>query len=98
MRRSGSCFGRPSARRAPCRPSSPPATWSGAEMSDPIRAIVILSDETDRNAVESALGFDPSIEIVGYSDSLDQDWQQLLSEPSDIVIVACDSYSDRAAH
>jgi pilus assembly protein CpaE len=67
-------------------------------MSEQIRATVILSDETDRHAVESALGFDPSIEVVGYSDSLDQDWQHLLSEPSDIVIVACDSYSDRAAH
>src|SRR5436190_3029262 len=67
-------------------------------MSDQIRAIVILADETNRQVVDSALGFESSVEVVGYSDSLDQDWQELLSGPSDIVIVACDSYSDRAAH
>ena len=66
-------------------------------MSDQIRAIVILADETNRQVVDSALGFESSVEVVGYSDSLDQDWQHVLSEQSDIVIVACDSYSDRAA-
>jgi len=67
-------------------------------MDDPIRALVLLSDDTDRQVVESALGPDPSFEIVGYSESLDQDWQEFLTQRSDIVIVACDSYNDRVAH
>jgi len=67
-------------------------------MSEQIRAIVILSEGANPHVVDSALGADPSIEVVGYSDSLDQDWQNLLSEQSDIVIVACESYSERAAH
>jgi pilus assembly protein CpaE len=67
-------------------------------MSEQIRAIVILSEGANPHVVDSALGADPSIEVVGYSDSLDQDWQNLLSEQSDIVIIACESYSERAAH
>ncbi len=67
-------------------------------MPDPIRALVILSDDTDREVVEAALGMDPSLEIVGISDNLAHDWQEFLAQQSDIVVVACESYTDRVAH
>jgi pilus assembly protein CpaE len=67
-------------------------------MNDPIRALVILSDDTERHVVDSTFAMDPSLEIVGYSDSLDHDWQEFLAQPSDIVIVACQSYTDRVAY
>src|SRR4051812_25005138 len=67
-------------------------------MSEQIRAIIILAEGATRGGVDAALGFDPSVEILGYGDTLEHDWQQLLNEPSDIVIVACERYSDRVAH
>jgi pilus assembly protein CpaE len=67
-------------------------------MVERIRSLVILSDETDRHAVESALAQDPSLEVIGYLDGLDQDWQQFLGQSSDVVIVACESYTDRVAY
>ena len=67
-------------------------------MTDPIRALVIVSDETERTVVESVLGSDPSLEIVGFSDGLGHDWQDFLAQPSDIVVVACERYTDREAH
>lgn len=67
-------------------------------MNDPIRALVLLAEDTDRDVVDSALGQDPSLEVIGYFDSLDHDWQDFLAQPSDIVVVACDSYNDRVAY
>jgi pilus assembly protein CpaE len=67
-------------------------------MNDPIRALVVLSEDTGRDVVDSALRPGLSLEVVGYTDSLDDDWQQFLNQPSDIVIVACESYTDRVAH
>jgi pilus assembly protein CpaE len=67
-------------------------------MSDLIRAIVLLSDGIDAESVQQALGEDPSLEIVGYTDSLDDSWQEFLEQQSDLVIVACESYNDRVAY
>jgi pilus assembly protein CpaE len=68
------------------------------EMSDPIRAIVLLAEDADRDVVESAVGYDAAVDVVAYSDSLGGDWQSFLSQPSDLVIVACGAYSDRVAY
>ena len=67
-------------------------------MDDAIRALVILSEDAERHVVDSALGPEPSVEIVGYSESLDHDWQEFLGQASDIVIVACEIYTDRVAY
>src|SRR5260221_9165919 len=69
-----------------------------AEKNDPIRALVVLSDDLEQYIIDAALGEDPSLVLVDHSDGLDHDWQGFLAQPSDIVIVACESYSDRAAH
>jgi pilus assembly protein CpaE len=65
-------------------------------MADAIRALVALSDEADRYLVDSALGGESTLDIVGYSDAQD-DWQAFLDQPSDLVIVACSHYSERTA-
>jgi pilus assembly protein CpaE len=67
-------------------------------MTDPIRALLILSDDIDREVVDASLGAGSAIEVVGYSDGLGHDWQDMLSRPSDLVIVACESYTDRVAY
>ncbi len=55
-------------------------------MVDAIRTLVILSEHADRQLVETALENDPSLEIIGYADHL-EDWRQFLEQPSDVVVV-----------
>jgi pilus assembly protein CpaE len=62
-------------------------------MADTIRILVTLAEQADRQLVESALENDPSLEIVGYVDSLD-DWRAFLEQPADVVIVASYGHDD----
>jgi pilus assembly protein CpaE len=66
-------------------------------MSETIRILVTLAEDADRQLVESALSEEPSLDIVGYVDQLD-DWRTFLEQQSDIVVVACEGYSDGATH
>ena len=50
-------------------------------MSDTIRIHVILAEHADRNLIESALENEPSLEVVGYADYL-EDWQGLIESPA----------------
>jgi pilus assembly protein CpaE len=67
-------------------------------MSEPIRALVAFSDESHRSAVESAFASDPSLDVVGYGDELDEGWQSFFDQKSDVVVVACGELDDRAAY
>jgi pilus assembly protein CpaE len=57
-------------------------------MTNAIRILVTLAEHADRNLVESAFGNEPSLEVVGYVDGLD-DWRASLEQPGDLVVVAC---------
>jgi DNA-binding NarL/FixJ family response regulator len=57
-------------------------------MADTIRIHVVLAEHADRQLVESALENEPSLEIVGYADYL-EDWQALIEGPGDVVVVGC---------
>jgi pilus assembly protein CpaE len=56
-------------------------------MADTIRILVTLAEHADRQLVESALENEPSLEVVGYVDYLD-DWRAFLEQPGDVVVVA----------
>ena len=62
-------------------------------MADTIRILVILAEHADRQLVESALENEPSLEVVGYADYLD-DWREFLEQPGDVVVVACYGHDD----
>src|SRR5579884_646411 len=62
-------------------------------MDDAIRILVILAEHADRQLVEQALEHEPSLEVTGYADYLD-DWRQFLEQPGDIVVVACYGHDD----
>jgi pilus assembly protein CpaE len=64
-------------------------------MADTIRILVTLAEHADRRLVEQALQDDPSLEVVGYADYLD-DWHEFLEQPADVVVVGC-SASDEGA-
>src|SRR3954468_2870162 len=57
-------------------------------MADTIRILVTLADHADRQLVASALEGEPSLEIVGYAEQLD-DWRAFLEQPGDVVVLAC---------
>jgi pilus assembly protein CpaE len=62
-------------------------------MADTIRTLVILAEHADRQLVETALENEPSLEIMGYADNL-EDWRQFLEQPGDVVVVGCYGHDD----
>jgi len=62
-------------------------------MADTIRILVTLAENADPRLAEQALEGDPSLEIIGYADGLD-DWRGFLEQPSDLVVVACYGHDD----
>jgi pilus assembly protein CpaE len=66
-------------------------------MQDIIRTLVAVADEIDPGLINEALS-DPGITVLDTSDSLNEDWQAFLGQQSDVVVVACNEYADRAMH
>jgi pilus assembly protein CpaE len=62
-------------------------------MADTIRIVVTLAENADGRLVEQALEGDPSLEVVGYAEHLD-DWRAFLEQPADVVVVACYGHDD----
>jgi pilus assembly protein CpaE len=62
-------------------------------MADTIRILVTLAEHADARLAEQALDGDPSLEVVGYAEHLD-DWHAFLEQPADLVIVACYGHDD----
>jgi pilus assembly protein CpaE len=67
-------------------------------MSQPIRVLVALDTDVDRTPVENALPVDANIQIVGLVDGLEDSWTTLQEVTTDVVVVACAGYSDRALY
>ena len=65
-------------------------------MADTIRVLVTLAEHADPRLVEQALEGDPSLEVVGYAEHLD-DWRQFLEQPGDVVVVGCYGHDDGMA-
>jgi pilus assembly protein CpaE len=65
-------------------------------MADTIRILVILAEHADRQLVETALENEPSLEVVGFTDNID-DWRGFLEQPGDVVVVACYGADDGVA-
>jgi pilus assembly protein CpaE len=62
-------------------------------MSDTIRILVTLAEHADPQLAEQALEGDPSLQVVGYAEHLD-DWRAFLEQPADVVVVACYGHDD----
>jgi pilus assembly protein CpaE len=67
-------------------------------MSAPIKVLVALDSDIDRELVEKAIPIDASIQIVGLVDGLEDSWTTLQETPTDLLAVACDGSSDRALY
>jgi pilus assembly protein CpaE len=65
-------------------------------MSQAIRTLVALDEGVDREALQTMLPVDPELQIVGVVDGLEDSWTTLQETPTDLLVVACPGYSDRA--
>jgi pilus assembly protein CpaE len=65
-------------------------------MADTIRILVTLAERADLRLAQSALENEPSLEIVGYAEHLD-DWHAFLEQPGDVVVVACYGHDEGVA-
>jgi len=62
----------------------------------PIRALVSLDAGIDEAAVIAALPNDPSIQLVGFVQGVGDSWATLQEAATDLLVIACSGYSERA--
>ena len=65
-------------------------------MSAAVRALVAIDEGVDRDAVQATLPLGGDIQIVGVVEGLEDGWTTLQETPTDLLVVACAGYSDRA--
>ena len=63
-----------------------------------IRTLVALDEGVNHEAVQASLPVDSDIQIVGIVDGLEDSWATLQETPTDLLVVACAGYSDRALY
>jgi len=61
-----------------------------------IRTLVSLDNGVDEAAVRAALPTDPSIQLLGFHRGVDETWTTLQDSATDLLVVACSGYSERA--
>jgi pilus assembly protein CpaE len=64
--------------------------------SQPIRTLVGLDKDVAREVVQAALPVDSPVQIVGVVEGLEASWATLQETPTDLLVIACAGYSDRA--
>src|SRR5215217_4002540 len=62
----------------------------------PIRALVSLDAGIEEATVFAALPNDPAIQIVGFVQGVEESWSTLQDAATDLLVIACSGYSDRA--
>jgi pilus assembly protein CpaE len=61
-----------------------------------IRTLVGLDSGVARETVQAALPVESAIQIVGVVDGLEESWTTLQETATDLLVIACAGYSDRA--
>src|SRR5919205_2556891 len=96
-RSTGSSSGRPTSRSPRARRSRQARTCSeGASLQHPTRTLVSLDAGIDESAVRAALPATTDIQIVGIVRGVDESWTTLHETPTDLLVIACSGYSERA--
>jgi pilus assembly protein CpaE len=62
----------------------------------PIRTLVSLDNGIEEASVRAALPNDPAIQIVGFLRGVEESWATLQDTPTDLFVMACSGYSERA--
>ena len=67
-------------------------------MASRIHALVALDEGVDSQAIQAMLPDNGGIEVVGIINGLDESWRTMQETATDLLIVACEGYSDRALY
>src|SRR5207244_1630139 len=67
-------------------------------MASPIHALVAVDSGVDSQAIQSMLPDGGSIEVVGIINGLEESWRTLQETAPDLVVIACEGYSDRTLY
>jgi DNA-binding NarL/FixJ family response regulator len=62
----------------------------------PTRTLVSLDTGIDEETVRSALPASTDIQVVGVVRGVDESWTTLQETPTDLLLIACTGYSERA--
>jgi pilus assembly protein CpaE len=66
-------------------------------LADPaIRTLVSLDNGVDEAAVQAALPHDSAIQMLGFLRGVDETWATLQDSATDLLVIACSGYSERA--
>ena len=65
-------------------------------MQHPTRTLVSLDAGIDETAVRAAMPATTDIQIVGIVRGVDESWTTLHETPTDLLVIACSGYSERA--
>jgi pilus assembly protein CpaE len=65
-------------------------------MSESIRTLIALDEGVDREVVNTAFPPESGLQIVGLVDGFEESWSALQATPTDLIVVACEGYSERA--
>jgi pilus assembly protein CpaE len=67
-------------------------------MGSRIHALVALDEGVDSQSIQAMLPDNGGIEVVGIINGLDESWRTMQETATDLLIVACAGYSDRALY
>jgi pilus assembly protein CpaE len=67
-------------------------------MAGPIHALVAVDEGVDSQAVQAMLPDGGGIEVVGIINGLEEAWRTLQETAPDLVVIACEGYSDRTLY
>src|SRR5215510_10400998 len=65
-------------------------------MADALRTIVAVDTGLDSHELANIVTSDGSISVVGVVDGMDEAWRTLQDSSCDVLVVACNGYSERA--
>lgn len=63
-------------------------------MKDQVRILVSVDESVDAELVHTMLAIEPEVQIVGLCEGLGDRWDSLAEEAGELLVVACDGYSD----
>src|SRR5262249_17284687 len=92
------CLRRRADARIPRRPLHGDRHEQGslAPMADTLRTLVAVDTGVDMHEITSTVATDGVISVVGIIDGLDDAWRALQDSSCDVLVVACQGYSERA--
>ena len=61
-----------------------------------IKTLVAMEEGVDASMLQASLPSEGSVQIVGVVEGLDASWDVLQETPTDLLVVACDGFSDKA--